>query len=155
MWGSGMSCIADTRVTMDGVAFVSSTVVMVCSPVLSISISVLARQKKGRVAAASFGDYPQRVLCGSSVAAHQPEAFFQTELIFLFVFFGNFAPIARDVAREEVHRTLAAFFESGERSRRGDELSEVKQRFSFSLLHGKSPAVEFGYCSTGTAERCM
>src|SRR5579871_877049 len=135
MWASAMSCIADTRVAMDGVAFVSSTVVMVCSPVLSISVSVLGRQKQGRVAAASFGDYPQRVLGGSFVAAHQPKAFFQTELIFLPVVFGNFAPVARHVAREKFRGGLAGFFESGQRAGCSDELAQVKQRTSFCFLH--------------------
>src|SRR5271165_6537536 len=102
-----------------------------------------------------FGDYPESVSGIGFVAAEKPEAFLHAELVFLAVFFAKLSPIPRDMTREEVHRTLSALFESGERSRRSDELPEVKQRFSFSLLHGESPAVEFGYCFPGTAERCM
>jgi hypothetical protein len=71
------------------------------------------------------------------------KAFLQAALVFLAVVFGEFSPIAGHVAREEVHRVLSAFFESGKRSRRGDQWSEVKQRFSFDLLHEKSPPLEF------------
>jgi hypothetical protein len=70
------------------------------------------------------------------VAAHNPESLLHAQVVFLAVVFGEFAPIARDVARKKVHRTLPTFFESGERSRRGDQLSKVEQGFSFSLLHG-------------------
>jgi hypothetical protein len=41
-------------------------------------------------------------------------------------------------------RRMPGLLKSGQRARCSDELSEVKQRFSFSLLHGESPAVEFG-----------
>ena len=39
-----------------------------------------------------------------AITAHEAKAFFQTELVFLAVFFGNFSPIARHMAGEEVHR---------------------------------------------------
>jgi len=59
------------------------------------------------------------------------------------------------MAREEVHRGLAALFENGERSRGGDELAEVKQWFSFGLLHGNLLRLNLDFCLASTAERCM
>ena len=48
---------------------------------------------------------------------------------------GDFAPIAGDMTRQELHPVLSGFFEGGQRARCGDELTEVKQRFSFCLFH--------------------
>ena len=38
-------------------------------------------------------------------------------------------------AGEELHRGLAGFFESGQRAGCSHELAQVKQRFTFYLLH--------------------
>ena len=97
--------------------------------------SILLGKQKCGVAAISFGDDPNAVTCGCAIAAEEPEAFLQAELVFLPVFFGDFAPITRDMARQEIHRVLSGFFKGGQRARCGDELTEVKQRFSFCLLH--------------------
>src|ERR1700722_17384459 len=51
--------------------------------------------------------------CVGSLAAEDPEAFLQAELVFLAVFVAKLSPIAHDVTHKEVHRTLSAFFESG------------------------------------------
>lgn len=100
-----------------------------------------------------FGDYPDEFIRVGFVAAENPEAFLNTQLVFLAVVLREFSPIARDVAREEVHRTLAALFESREGSRSSDELSEVEQGFTFGLLHGDSPALEFEVASKARRSR--
>src|SRR5580704_4548665 len=108
--------------------FVFSFFLFCCESIL------IGKQNRG-VASASFGDHPHLVSGVGFVAAEKSEALLQAELVFLLVFFGDFAPIACNVSRDKVHRALSALFESGERSRRSDQLSEVEQRFSFGLLH--------------------
>jgi hypothetical protein len=51
------------------------------------------------------------------------------------------------MAREKVHSVLSRLFESGERSRRSDDLADVKQWFSFSLLHGNLLLLNLGLAS--------
>jgi len=50
----------------------------------------------------TFGDDQTTVVrCGSIAASCRPRSLYPSETGLLFVFFGNFAPIARDVAREK------------------------------------------------------
>jgi len=103
-----------------------------------------------------FGNHPELVATGSAVAAEQAEAFGKAELVFVLVLLGEFTPIARDMAREELHRVLSSLFESGKRPRSGHQLSKVEQGFSFGSLHENfSFELKLGLCSAGTAERCM
>src|SRR5438045_1320615 len=90
---------------------------------LTIALIFVGQQNCG-VRSIRLGDNP--LFCVGLVAAEKAKAFLQAELIFLAIVFRKFSPIAHDVAREEVHRVLSAFFESGERSRRSDQLSEVE-----------------------------
>jgi len=46
-----------------------------------------------------------------------------------------------------VHRVLPGFFESGQRAGCSDELAQVKQRFSFGLLHGILLFLNLGFAS--------
>jgi len=46
---------------------------------------------------------------------------------------------------EKVRWSLPTLFESGEHPQSSHELSEVKQRFSFGLLHDESPVVQSGF----------
>ena len=88
--------------------------------------------------AAAFRNHPQSILSRCFVAAHESKTLLQAELVLPAVFFRHFSPIARHMAREEVHRRLSGLFESGQRARCGDELAEVKQRFvvlSFAFLN--------------------
>lgn len=83
-------------------------------------------------------NHPHAVSRIRFVAAQEPEAVLQAELVFVAVVFGEFSPIVGDVPGEKVHRTLPALFESGERSRSGDQLPEGKHWLSLGLLHGNS-----------------
>jgi hypothetical protein len=65
------------------------------------------------VGSVRLGDYPEAI-SGVGFVAEEAEAFLQAELVFL-----------RSSSQSSPH-----FFESGERSRYSDELSEVKQRES-------------------------
>src|SRR5208282_150012 len=59
---------------------------------------------------------------------------------------GQFPPIARDMAREELHGVLSSFFESRQCSGRGDKLAQVKQRLFGSFLHdSNSPFADLAF----------
>src|SRR5271163_2351389 len=79
--------------------------------------SILIGQQKRGVRAVRFGNDPQAVTGGGAVAAEEPETFLQAELVFLLIFLGDFAPIARDMARKELHGILSGFFKNGQRAR--------------------------------------
>ena len=95
-----------------------------------------------------FGDYPEAIPGVGFVAAEEPKTFFQAELVFLAIFLAKLSPIARDVAREEIHRTLSTFFQERLTLPWGvTQLSRSNSGFSFDLLHSESPAVGFGFAS--------
>jgi len=79
------------------------------------------------------------------LAAEEAKASLRAEVLFLAVFLAKLSPFARDVTREETHRVLSAFFESGEDSWRSLLLlnlgfaSEAPQRGAQErkLLHGR------------------
>jgi hypothetical protein len=99
------------------------------------------------MASRAFGDDPQPLIRVDFVAAQNAESFLHTQFVFLAVVRREFSPIAGDVALEEHCRTLTAFFESGERSRCGDQLPEVKQGFRSVCCIGISPVFDLGFAS--------
>jgi hypothetical protein len=123
---------------------------------ISFAVSILFGQKQGRNAAVRFGNHPYLgVTRRSAVAAEEPEAALQAELVFLAVFFAEFAPIAAHVPCEEFERCLSCFSESGQRAGCGDNLAERKQRCFGCLLHEiGSPSEGLVFCPLGNAERC-
>ena len=85
---------------------------------------ILFRQKNRGDGAVGFGDDVELHVGKGSIAAQEPESPFQAELVFSAVLLAQVAPIAVNVAREEVLRSLACFFESGQRAGCGDDLAE-------------------------------
>jgi hypothetical protein len=100
-------------------------------------MSVLLGKKDGSDGTVGFGDNPKLVARRRAIAAQKAKAFGEAESVFVLVFLGKFPPIPRDMPRQKLHRVLSRFFEGSQRAGCGDKLPQVKQRFSFGLLHEK------------------
>jgi hypothetical protein len=106
-----MSCIADTAGESPEVAFVSSTVVIVYSPFLSVSVcSVLFGKKQRGGRPVLFGDQPYFFVRVCEIGAEEPEPALQAELVFLAVVFVG---AKRRPLTEEAGGTGAGFGQEG------------------------------------------
>src|SRR5260370_15005835 len=113
---SGMSCIEDTGTTggIGLLAFTAIAVFIFVYVLFSFCESILIGKQKRRMRTRSFGDDPYAVTCGCAVGAHEAKTLLQAELVLLLVLFGDFSPVARDMARKELRRVLSGFFGSGQ-----------------------------------------
>src|SRR6266851_10305819 len=105
---SGISWIEDTG-TAGGIGLLVFTAIAVFIFVYLLFFffeSILIGKQKRRMRTCSFGDDPYAVTCGCAVAAHEAKTLLQAELVLLPVLFGDFSPVARDMARKELHRVL-------------------------------------------------
>src|SRR5271156_2738992 len=106
--------------TYSGNDCTASFVIISFSPFSEFSKGlILFRQKNRGDGAVGFGDDVELHVGKGSIAAQEPESPFQAELVFSAVLFAQVAPIAVNVTREEVQRSLACFFESGQCARSG------------------------------------
>src|SRR5713101_7040458 len=98
-------------------------------------VSILFGQKNRGDRAVRLRNQPKLFVCVCSVAAEEPIATLQADLVFLTVFFRELAPLARNMAREKLLRLLSCFLKCGQCAGCGHNLSERKQRLVFGLLH--------------------
>jgi hypothetical protein len=80
------------------------------------STSIFFGQQNTGRRTVGFGNHPELVPRAGAIAAQQPEAVLQTELVFLYVFGRNFSPITTDVAGKKIPRLLARFFNRSQRA---------------------------------------
>jgi hypothetical protein len=87
----------------------------------------LGQQNTGR-RTVGFGNHSEPVARASVVGTQEPETVLQTELVFLYVFGGNFSPITTDMTSKKIPRLLACSFERRQRTGGGDHLTECEER---------------------------
>src|ERR1700719_4576141 len=102
MFLRGISC---TEETTGGTVLLASTAIAVLiflfSFFNSFRESVFVGKQKRCVGTVGLGDDPDDLVGGGSIAAEEPETVLQAVLVFLAVFFGDVAPIAGYVPRQE------------------------------------------------------
>ena len=74
--------------------------------------SVFGRKEQCRHRAVGFGDDPEGVGIGNRIAAEQPEAVLEAQLIFCFVLLAQFAPVPAKMSREKFRGCLLTFSNS-------------------------------------------
>src|SRR6266404_5499195 len=110
------------------------------------------QQKRGH-RTVRFRDNPQLVASVCAVGAQEPEPVLWAVVVFFAVFVGQFAPLAVDMACEELARLLSCLLKCGESARCCDDLAEFKSRLFAELLHWKHSFRSFRFLLLrGTAE---
>lgn len=73
------------------------------------------------------------------------EVWRQAVVVFAAVLVGQIAPLAVDMAREELARLLSCFLKRGQSARCRDDLAEFESRLFAELLHWKNSFCWFGF----------
>src|SRR6266566_1705520 len=131
------------------VAFISIRLLFLeCFPGL-----ILFGQQERGYGAVRFRDNPQLVASVCAIGAQEPESVLKAKFVFLAVLVGQIAPLAVDMAREELARLLSCLLKRGQSARCRDDLAEFECRLFAELLHWKDSFRWFRFCFLrGTAE---